>query len=220
MEQKIFRDCTRTFLYKAFGLKLVRTQTVLTNWINTTAEILPHEQTILQLYRQSLTDSVFYWNEQELFGNFIGPLFSLVNFTEPYQYGFFAQRTIAATVGNYELWGKPDGMIASGYEEPETPFFAFQEYKKETDPTGDPAAQCLAAMLVGQTLNGDINSPVYGCYVIGREWYFMTLIAKEYAISNSYSATTDDISTILQILKSLKQIVIDISSKLLAANQI
>jgi hypothetical protein len=220
MEQKNFRDCTLVFLDRTFGLRRLRKQPALTEWITTPAEILPHEETILQLYKQSLEDNVQYWNEQELSLNFIGPIFSLVNFTEPYQYGFFAQRTITATVGNYELSGKPDGMIASGYGEPEIPFFAFQEYKRESDPNGEAAGQCLAAMLVGQTLNENTDIPIYGCYAIGREWYFMTLIGKEYAISNNYSATTDDIGTILQILKSLKQIVIDISSKLLTANQI
>ena len=89
MEQKNFRDCTLVFLDRTFGLRRLRKQPALTEWITTPAEILPHEETILQLYKQSLEDNVQYWNEQELSLNFIGPIFSLVNFTEPYQYGFF-----------------------------------------------------------------------------------------------------------------------------------
>jgi hypothetical protein len=72
------------------------------------------------------------------------------------------------------LFGKPDEMIASGYREPEAPFFCFQEYKRETDPNGDPIGQLLAAMLVGQALNPP-KQPMYGCYVIGCDWYFVTL---------------------------------------------
>ena len=52
--------------------------------------------------------------------------------------------------------------------------FALAEYKRQRDPNGVPAAQALGAMLVGQHLNPD-PGPIYGCYVIGREWFFMAL---------------------------------------------
>lgn len=48
---------------------------------------------------------------------------------------------------------------------------------------------------------------MYGAYVIGRDWYFMTLIEKEYCISQDFSAVTNDIFIILKVLKSLKQMV-------------
>lgn len=144
--------------------------------------------------------------------HFIGPMFSLIDFTEPYRFNLFAQRYISATVNDILLSGKPDGLIASGYRNPEKPFFCFHEYKAPPDlPEGeennDPAGQCLAAMLVGQALNLPEKKIIYGCYVIGRDWYFMVLDNKQYAISNVYSATTPAIFNILQILKTLLQII-------------
>lgn len=102
-------------------------------------------------------------------------------------------------------------MIASGFRDPEMPYFAFQrsdvsEYKRTLDPNGDPAGQCLAAMLAGQTLNND-GLPLYGCYVVGDSWRFMTLENRTYATSPGYSATSDDLFDIFRILKALKQIV-------------
>ena len=128
-------------------------------------------------------------------------MINIVDFKIPYQLNFFAQRPISAIVDGYELLGKPDGMLAAGNFEPEAPFFAFQEYKKDVNSSGDPASQNLAAMLVGQSQNEE-NDIVYGCYVVGRNWYFMVLKGKEFAISKDYSATHDD--DILKIVKALK----------------
>ena len=88
--------------------------------------------------------------------------------SELYRYNLFVQRHIEAKLNDYLLAGEPDGLIASGYYEPEIPYFAFSEYKRQRDPNGDPAGQALAAMLVGQRLNPH-PQPVYGCYVIGRD---------------------------------------------------
>jgi len=121
---------------------------------------------------------------------------------------FFAQRQIFATIGGYELIGKPDGMLAAGNFEPEALFFAFQEYKKDINSSGDPAGQNLAAMLIGQYENKD-SAVIYGCYVVGRNWYFMVLKGKEFAVSQDYSAThDDDIIKIVKALKSLRSILL------------
>jgi len=74
--------------------------------------------------------------------------------------------------GEIELSGEPDGIVATGYWEPKIPLFAFSEYKRLIDPNGDPAGQCLAAMLVGQALSEEPH-PLYGCYVIGNAWRFL-----------------------------------------------
>jgi hypothetical protein len=100
-------------------------------------------------------------------------------------------------------------MVASGWRAPEIPYFCLQEYKKEKDPNGDPAGQCLAAMLVAQELNQH-QHPVYGCYVLGRNWFFMLLKEKEYAISNAYPSTLEEVFDIFRILKALKFKVFDI----------
>jgi hypothetical protein len=145
-------------------------------------------------------------------------MFSLVRFTQRLRFNLFAQRTLAAEVQQIQLQGRVDEVIASGYREPELPFFAFNEYKKETDQTPpdlpkgeeyiyDPAGQALAAMLVGQQQNreADHDFPIYGCYIIGRNWFFMVLEGNKYATSKAYQSTEyNDALQILRILLRLK----------------
>ena len=209
VENKLnFNQCTLPNLDKNFGLRRALELPALTHWIQQ-----GKQQTLSELDYSKLADlqellliNADNWNEQELSIHFIGPIFSIVKFSELYRYNLFAQRHIEATVENYLLAGEPDGLIASGYYEPEIPYFAFSEYKRQRDPNGDPAGQALAAMLVGQRLNPH-PQPVYGCYVIGRDWYFLTLVGREYCISRDFSAVTDDLFDIVRILKVLKEII-------------
>jgi hypothetical protein len=149
-------------------------------------------------------------------------------------------------VQDYILAGEPDELIASGYHDPEIPYwslanfiattgrdqcytnvpytseikkrqspipyFAFAEYKRQRDPNGDPAGQALAAMLVGQTMNAN-QHPVYGAFVAGRDWYFMVLDGKHYAISRGHNALqSEELVDILRVLKALKAIVVNLTT--------
>jgi hypothetical protein len=203
-----FGDCTLANLEDTFGLKQGRTLPVLEQWLADKAEVSDLEKQILAIFQEGLIANVHDWNEQELSLHFIGPLFSLVKFTTQ-QFNLFAERYFSAIVEGIEVRGEPDGMIASGFREPKKPYFCFQEYKKFKDPNGDPAGQCLAAMLVAQELN-ETKYPVYGCFVMGHDWYFMVLQGREYAISQAYVATRDDIFDIFRILKGLKQIITEL----------
>ena len=49
----------------------------------------------------------------------------------------------------------------------------------------------------------DNKSPIFGCFVIGRNWYFLVLQGKKYAISKDYSCVDDEVFDIYRILKSL-----------------
>jgi hypothetical protein len=205
---KPFRECTLAFLDRTFALDQVLTHPVIDHWLNVPVELTDFEQQQLAHLQHILTLNVHDWNEYELDTHFIGPLFTLVNFTdERKRFNHFGQRELEGVVNGYLLFGKPDGMVASGRREPETPYFAFQEYKRELDPNGDPAGQCLAAMLVGQSF--DLPAvPMYGCYVVGAVWRFMILVEQQYAISLDFSATSsDELLAIFRALKSLKQIV-------------
>ncbi len=203
-----FKKCTLLKLDKTFGLKQRRKLTALQDWLARPMEISDLEKQILLIFQDGLITNVYDWNEQDLSLHFIGPVFSLVNFTTD-KFNLFASRPLAGVVNGIEMQGKPDEMIASGFREPEKPYFCFQEYKRHKDPDGDPAAQCLAAMLVAQSLN-ETEQPIYGCNVLGREWYFMVLQGKEYAISEPFTATRDDIFDIFRILKALKQIITEL----------
>jgi hypothetical protein len=168
-------------------------------------EIDDFENKSLFRMQERLVYRVDDWNEYELIVHFIGPLFNLVDFNTEI-YGMFSERLLKAIVGDYELSGNPDAIVAKGRRAPEIPYFCFHEYKKENEPKGDPAGQCLAAMLVAQELNNN-QRPVYGIYVVGRNWFFMVIQGKEYAISKAYQAVDDDIYIIVKLLKHLKTII-------------
>ncbi|MEZ4860377.1 MAG: hypothetical protein R3C14_03690 [Caldilineaceae bacterium] len=204
-----FSQCTLPLLDKTFGLRNVQTLAALDDWLQRSTAVRLSELDLNKLadLQDLLQVNANSWNEQELSLHFIGPIFSIVKFTDPYRYNLFAQRHIEALVDDYLLKGEPDGLIASGYYEPEIPYFAFAEYKRQRDPNGDPAGQALAAMLVGQQLNPKPD-PIYGCYVIGRDWFFMVLQDNHYAISNGHNALQrPELIEILCILKVLKTIV-------------
>ncbi len=116
-------------------------------------------------------------------------------------------RTLEVVINNITLKGRVDGVVASGIFEPETPYFCFHEYKQERAGSNDPIAQLLSAMLTAQHLNNN-EKPVYGCLVLSRNWFFLTLQDKEFCISNNYSAThEDELEDIFRILKHLKVII-------------
>lgn len=216
MEELSFRQCSLTLLDRTFGLRRIFSSDVLDRWLDSQEAINETERAFLRNFQELLILNSDAWNEQELSLNFIGPMFATARFSEPYRFNFFAERRIEAIVAGQQadviLSGTPDGIIATGYREPEIPMFAFTEYKRELDPTGDPAGQALAAMLVGQTLNQS-KIPIYGAYVVGSDWRFMVLDHHHYTISRDYSALSDEIFDILRILKGLKRIILDLTAE-------
>ncbi|MDM8518400.1 hypothetical protein QUF64_00020 [Anaerolineales bacterium HSG6] len=205
-----FSDCTLLKLDKLFLLDEQFESPILDAWLKETITVTDFEQQTLNQLQQQLNINVKHWNEAELLQNFIAPLFALVDFSSNKQFSLFSERQFGGTVDGILLSGQPDGMIAQGFREPEQPYFctsyASQEYKKELDPQGDPAGQALAAMLVGQEMN-EQEYPLYGCYVVGANWYFMILHQRQYVISSAYVATKTDIVDILQALKRLKAMI-------------
>jgi hypothetical protein len=206
-QEKTFVTCTLKYLDKTFRTRQVDALSSLDAWLAISAERSDFEQQALLHYQRLLLFNAFDWYEAELVSHFIGPIFGLVNFSTS-DYNHFEERDLSAVVDGVTLYGCPDGIIASGRRDPEIPYFALQEYKRKRDPHGDPAGQCLAAMMAGQALNND-GLPLYGCFVIGDLWHFLTLEGRQYAISPGYSATSDDIFDIFRILKALKIIVAD-----------
>ncbi len=207
-----FKECTLLKLEKNFGLKEVLESQVLQDWLAGAPDISDFERQTLLNLRKKLKLNVHDWNETELAHYFIGPLLTLIDYTTD-RFNLFAERPFGGIVDGIEMKGRPDAIIATGLREPEKPFFCFQEYKKELDPEGDPAAQAMGAMLVAQEIN-EHNHPIYGCYVRGRDWFFMVLHGKHYCIGEPYVATRDDdIFDIYKILKELKQIILKITDE-------
>ena len=202
-----FKDCDRLLLDKTFSLTQKRSHKLLDLWIQhlTEYDIDEYEKKLLLRMQDRLSYRVDDWNEQELIEQFIGPLFNLIDFNTD-EYGMFSERLLKAVIGEYELSGNPDAIVAKGRRAPEIPYFCFHQYKKDEDSKGDAKGQCLAAMLVAQELNKN-EIPIYGVVVKGKIWEFIVLQDKEYAISNAYKATDEELFEIVKLLKHLKTII-------------
>lgn len=208
-----FRDCTTAQLRRKFQLKRTQSSKWLKNWLKQPADISNAEEQALLRLQEKLIKRVNNWNEQELIKKFIAPLVDLVNFDTPH-FQEFANRQLSARVGNMELSGKVDVMIARGFEEPELPYFCFHEYKKEWGPENDPLGQLVAAMFAAQQHNfaQSTDIPVYGAYVVGRQWFFVVLYKNNYCVSLGYDATKREIFDIHRILKALKGMILGMVS--------
>jgi len=210
MQKSNFSEWTRYELEKTFALTQVENHPVWNQWwLKAQLQIIDEFETqYLSRLQNILTYRVDDWNEAELAEQFIGPLLNLVNFNT-HQFAIFAEREISGIIGEYELFGKPDAIIAQGRRKPEIPYFCLHEYKREFEPKGDPAGQVLVAMLVAQELNNH-QLPVYGLYVAGDKWRFTLLQNTQYYVSHSFTADYDALFDIYKLLKALKQIIIEL----------
>lgn len=212
-----FRDWTREKLKERFGLKRVHNHATLLEWFEkaTPIEVDAYEEETLRRWREQMLLYVDYWSEDELKMKFIGNIITLVNY-DTEELSAFANRALEGTVDGEYLSGNPDFMVARGKQEVKSPFFCLHEYKKELDNNSpDPAGQCLAAMLVAQHKNLDtpqmVGRPLYGSYVIGRNWFFIILDGNEYSISDAFVSThQDDLIKVLKMLKVCKKIIFEI----------
>jgi len=202
-----FRDKTTDQLEQLFKLQKVRKSPILEKWISNLLSLAEPDRSFSENLSLLAEDRIAYWNEDELKFNLIYPLMLRVNFKSPH-YTVFAERPIQAIMEeDILLTGRVDLVVASGKYNPQKPYFFFHEYKKERGTADDPIAQLLSAMLVGQQLNND-GLPVYGSYVIGRMWFFVTLKEREYCISNAYiSSKQDDLEQVFMILTAMKGII-------------
>ena len=211
--KRLFSDWNKEELEATFGLTRMFQHSLIERWFERAAsqEICAFEQEMLSNLRQTLFENADAWNEIELAEYFIGPVLALVNFHTP-QFNIFSDRVITATVGDCELYGEPDAVIAKGRYSPQIPYFCFHEYKRAHEPKGDPAAQALAAMLAARELNPHPH-PIYGMYVVAEKWHFMILQGQEYVISKGFLADDEEIFTIFKTLKALKNLLIEIAKQ-------
>ena len=203
MQKSNFRDWTLEKVEKVFQLVQVETLPILEELLNGDFKINEYEEYNLKELRANYVNfGGDDWNEIELENKMISPII-VSSKIDNKKFAYFLERELTTIIDDYDLSGKVDGMIATGFRSPQMPYFCMNEYKRGTDPYGDPRGQALIAMLVAQKLN-DNHKPIYGSYIIGRNWYFMALIGKEYAISEDYSCVNDELFDIFRILKSLR----------------
>ena len=205
MKTATFKEWTLTKLDKAFGLRQIWECTLMEQWKNSEIEIDDFEKKTLLNLQKSLIRGGRAWNEVELENKFISPVIMTANIDDE-QMGYFLERSLSGIVGDYELSGIVDGMIATGFRDPDIPLFCLHEYKLCCDNQGSPDAQALAAMLVAREKNNN-QKPIYGVFVVGLVWNFMILNDNEYFMSKTYHADDEEIFTIFKMIKALKQII-------------
>jgi len=202
---KSFRHWTRQEIADEFGLKITRKCTHLEKWLSIKESLSNNEKSSLDGLREKLTLYVDIWNEQELIIKFISFIIGMADYDTD-QFKSYANRKLKGKINGKEVSGEVDLMIASGEFEPKHPYFCLHEYKKEEAINNDPLGQLLIAMLTAQELNSN-EFPIYGAYVSGRNWFFLTVINDTYCISNEYVATREDIYDIMKIMKAMKVII-------------
>jgi hypothetical protein len=202
---KPFKNWQYEEVNEAFGLHRLRTMPFLENLKSIH---LPQEHTYratIEKYRVEAIDYIESWNEDEYKFMFISPFFKLVDFVSLH-YKVFTQRPLSVkydsdtktTNGNVEF------MLAKGLQMPKKPHFFLHEYKPEKNRDNDPLGQLLIAMVAAQKLNQD-DKPIYGIYVNGRNWFIVILEGKNYATSNPYVITSEDIFDLFAVLLFFKQ---------------
>ncbi len=147
------------------------------------------------------------WSEEDLKMKFISPMLELGRLMDDDGFVSFFDKKLVATVQGYKLSVKADFIIGSGLMDyMAKPYFHFQEYKPEKNPTGDSMAQLLEAFLIAQEENAD-GKPLYGCEIVGKLWTFVILENTTYCVSKSFDSTDkDDLLQIIAILRKFKWI--------------
>lgn len=217
--KKTFEKCLWEDLNIWFGLERLETAQPYFTPLQTLTQVQPHVpasvQDELKKLHKLISRKFLDWNEDELKMQFISPFLFLVDYYESDRYQPFSQRIMQLQTPEIELSGVMEWMLASGKQIPREPFFFLHEYKKEQGTDADPLGQLLAAMITAQHLNTNKNRVLYGCYIVGKDWYFVALQGKQYQNTTNYNVTEFDklalVFTILQNIKNLIWTVIFIS---------
>ncbi len=189
-----------------FNLTKTHTSPHLTSLLDATNDLNEVDKKRLDKYRFRLLDMANAWSEEDLKMYFIAHVLDMADIGDSNQnYRFFFDQTIKGKVKGEIIGGSVDALLAKGYQTPLAPFFFLKEYKAEKRRDTDPLGQLLAAMIVAEDHNND-GELMYGCYVIGRFWFFIVFQNSTYTISRAYDASQEDIYDILVILRRIKML--------------
>ena len=173
-----------------FGLKRMFELPALAHWLDTPRnDISENMKHFLETIQKRLIINADAWNEDELKMFFIAPLLSQMPL-EVDDFKPFTQRSLSAKFPelDLEVSGKVEFIIARGKQKPKQPYFFLHEYKQERRRENDPLGQLLISMVAARQ-NNEKQTPLYGCYVVGRDWFFVVLDQQNYAVSLAYDAT-------------------------------
>jgi hypothetical protein len=187
--------------------------TLMKEWTSAKTTLNEVEQATFDRILRKARRSLEGWQEEELKMKFLAFVLELGGIDDHDEYFTYFERTISATVEGHFLKTKTDLMLAKGIlDMPQSPYFHFQEWKKQKDPTGDPVPQLIEAFLIAQEVNKN-NKPLYGCTITGKFWDFFVMEQKTYCISESYDCTNPN--DLLQIIAMLRKFVEILESRLL-----
>jgi len=180
-------------------------------WLNVPNPIFTSlEQGNFDKSYQKVTKNYEGWGEEDLKMKFISPVLELGNVLDGDSFVSFFDKALEEEVEGYKLSVKSDFVIAKGMlDYMQRPYFHFQEYKPQKNPTGDSMAQLLEAFLIAQTKNqkDGIEIPLYGCEIIGKQWAFVIMEGKQYCVSKSYDCTErEELLQIIAILRKFREI--------------
>ena len=211
---KAFRDWKFEEVELTFGIEQVFEHPLLTDWLSAVNQPNEEESRTLEKLRDKLARAINTYNEEELKVFFIGPLFSLISF-EKHGMRPFMDRPFSFEYGQDEegntlvTAGRIDWLLAKGRQDPREPRVFLHEYKREVEATGDPLGQLLIAMVGAQRGYAQRQNidpiPLYGCYVLRRNWFFVVLDGAQYAVSDALVATQDDIFRIYSTMHEVQQ---------------
>ena len=203
---KLFKDWLYEEVSDEFGLTRQRTLPFLEHIKTLTLPQNNAHRPTIESFKLELFDYIDSWNEDEYKFFFISPFFKLVNFLST-KYKAFTQRPLSVKYANDTkiTSGNVEFMLAKGIQNPKKPHFFLHEYKPEKKRDNDPLGQLLIAMVAAQKINLD-DKPIYGVYINGRNWFFVVLDGQNYAVSNPYVVTTDDIFDLFAVLMHIKEL--------------
>ena len=198
---------TEAKLRLAFHLKETQENSLsLADWLDTgNAQFSAEDEAYFGKRRSSLRKNAKFWNEEELKMFFLSFILDAAGYVESEVFRTFLDRDLSDKVENIALHVKPDCLLASGEgDEIQEPYFCFHEYKRSKRNADDPIAQVLLAMMIAQVKNKKPRT-IYGCYIVGELWYFMTIDSKEYSIASAIDASTKPgFAQVILVLRKLK----------------
>jgi hypothetical protein len=197
-------------LVQQFHLNLIIGQStpLLDEWLQVQIPVLTTgEQYIFDINLLKAQKSLRSWSEEDLKVKFIGNILELGHLTDDDQVVGYFDKIISATVEGTYLTVKSDFMLAKGFLNVfGTPYFHFQEYKPQLNPSGEPMAQLLEAFLIAQVKNND-QKPMYGVEIVGASWRFVILEGKNYVVSKTFdSIDKGDLLKIIAVLRKFRWI--------------
>ncbi len=214
-EKKLnFRKATLKKLMAIVNIEQIIDNNKFKEWFSYDYKFEKDDELFLENLIKANLISLRLYNEATLTVKFIGSILNRIDFSykkkgikDWYEY------SINCRLNGHILSGRPDFMVATGIDSPESPYFFFQKYKPSVEPYSDPENQVLAAMLAAIALNK--TNTIKGCYMVGQYWKFVILNKSdnddyEYFVSKSFDCLDlDNLKSIYIILQSVKDEIIN-----------